>query len=85
MEEGGGGVERVSVCLCVCVALGVFHRIANTSPRSESPIGTETSVEREDASLLGLSLEKEEERGREEEKEGGRGGSRGGRELWPAN
>lgn len=25
--------------------LGVFHRIANTSPRSESPIGTETSVE----------------------------------------
>ena len=38
------------VCVCVCVGvpecvLGVFHRIANTSPRSKSPIGTETSVE----------------------------------------
>lgn len=35
---------NVRVCAWARV-LGVFHRIANTSPRSESPIGTETSVE----------------------------------------
>ena len=54
--------HRVFGCFCECLrtcvcararVLGVFHRIANTSPRSESPIGTETSVEWKDASLRG--------------------------------
>lgn len=41
---------RMHTCVCapscVCAStLGVFRRIANTSPCSESPIGTETSVE----------------------------------------
>lgn len=62
--------EHLWMCVCVCTqarVLGVFHRIANTSPRSESPIGTETSVEWKDASLHGR-LWRKEKLGRGEEK-----------------